>query len=48
MSEDMKAKIRRFVEDGFNKMDFDAFDEFYAQDCVRHVPPFQDMQGVEE
>lgn len=47
MSEEVKTKITRFVDEGFNKMDLAAFDEFYAHDCVRHVPPLQDMQGVE-
>jgi steroid delta-isomerase-like uncharacterized protein len=47
MTQEIKAKIERFVEEGFNKMDLAAFDEFYAPGCVRHVPPLPDMHGVE-
>lgn len=47
MSGEIKAKISGFIEEGFNKMNLEAFDEFYTQNCVRHVPPLPDMRGVE-
>ncbi len=47
MSEDLKAKHRRLIEEGWNKGDMDVLSEIYAANIVRHRPPYPDMVGLE-
>ena len=45
--EKLKATIRRVIDESWNKGNFDAFDELYDDDFVRHRPPFPDINGLE-
>lgn len=47
MSEDLKAKVNWFVEEGLNKISLQAFHEFYTQESVKHIPPQSDIEGLE-
>ena len=47
MMEEIKANIKRIIEEGYNKGNVDILDEMYAADSVRHRPPFQDIEGLE-
>jgi steroid delta-isomerase-like uncharacterized protein len=49
MSEENKAVVRRFFEEGFNKGDGSVFDELVAEGTVDHDPQnrFRDVTGPE-
>ena len=49
MSDETKALVRRFFEEGFNKGDGGVFDEVVADGTVDHDPqnPFPDAKGPE-
>jgi predicted ester cyclase len=46
--EDLKAKVRRLVEEGWNKGNMAAFDEICAANVVYHHPTFpqKDREGL--
>ena len=44
---ELEATIRRVIDETWNKGNFDAFDELYDKDFVRHRPPFPDVIGLE-
>ncbi len=44
MSEENKALLRRWVEEGFNKGNLALLDELYA-DCVYHSPATGELKG---
>ncbi len=45
--EELKATIRRVLDEAFNKGNLDVLDELYVADCVYHLPPFPDIKGLE-
>ncbi len=45
-TEDNKALIRRFIEEGWNQKNAAVFDELVAPDYVSHTPD-GDLQGLE-
>jgi predicted ester cyclase len=45
--EELKAKARRFIEEAWNKGNWDVFEEHVAADYVRHQPPYPDIVGRE-
>jgi predicted ester cyclase len=47
MSEELKSKFRRSIEEAWNKGNTDTWDEFFAADFVCHRPPFTDIKGLE-
>jgi len=47
MSEVLKNKLRRAIEETWNKGNTDAWDELYSADFVCHRPPFADIEGLE-
>ena len=47
MSEELKAKFRKAIEEGWNKGNLDAWDEFYAADYVHHRPPLEVFDSLE-
>ncbi len=47
MSEDLKAKARRYMEETYNKGNLDVLHEFCAASFVRHQPPAPDRVGIE-
>jgi steroid delta-isomerase-like uncharacterized protein len=44
MSEENKALLRRWIEEGYNKRNLALFDEFYA-DCVYYSPATGELRG---
>jgi predicted ester cyclase len=46
-TEELKAKIRRFMEESYNKGNLGVVDEDCVADFVYHTPPFPDFQGTE-
>lgn len=47
LSEERKAKIRRYIEEIWNKGNVGALDEFYATEVVRHHPPLPEIEGLD-
>lgn len=47
MSEDIKSKFRRVVDEAWNKGNLDRLDELHAAGYVEHRPPFPDVVGLE-
>jgi steroid delta-isomerase-like uncharacterized protein len=47
MSEDIKAKFRRVVEQAWNKGNLDTLDELHSPDYIEHNPPFPDVDGLD-
>jgi predicted ester cyclase len=47
MSEEIKATIRRLVEEAWHKGNLDVLDEVYDANFVFHRPPFPDIEGIE-
>lgn len=47
MSEEIKAKAKRVVEEAWNKGNLDVVGEVYAADVVYHRPPLADIEGIE-
>lgn len=47
MSEDIKAKFRRVVDDAWNKGNLDTLDELHSTNYVEHRPPFPDIVGLD-
>jgi predicted ester cyclase len=47
MSEELKNKFRRAIEEAWNNGNTDAWAEVYAADYVHHRPPFADIEGLE-
>ncbi len=47
MSEELKAKIRRVVDEAWNKGNVEVLTELYADNIVRHHPPYPDIVGLE-
>lgn len=45
MSEDFKAIAGRIIE-AMNKGNYDALDEYYAQDFILRQPPFPEIKGL--
>ena len=46
MSEDLKTKFQRIVDDAWNKGNLDALDELHTADYIEHHPPFPDVEGL--
>jgi steroid delta-isomerase-like uncharacterized protein len=46
-TEEMKTLVRRIIEEGWNKGNWDVFQEVVAPDFVRRQPPFPDIVGRE-
>lgn len=48
MSEELKAKIQRIIDEAWNKGNIDALDELYAANFVGHSasPSFPDIEGL--
>jgi len=44
---ELEATIRRVIDETWNKGNFDAFDELYYEEFVRHRPPFPDIHGLD-
>ncbi len=47
MSEELKAKMRRVIDEAWNKGNLDVLSELYAANYVRHRPPYPDIVGLE-
>ena len=47
MSENIKTKFRRVVDEAWNKGNLDALDELHTADYVEHRPPFPDVVGLD-
>ncbi len=47
MSEDIKAKFRRIVDEAWNKGNLDILDELHSTGYVEHRPPFPDVAGLD-
>jgi hypothetical protein len=47
---DLKATMRRVVEDGWNKGNLAVFDEYFAANIVSHHPtnPQKDLEGLKK
>ena len=45
--EQLKANIRRVLDETWNKGNLEVLDELYATNIVRHFPPFPDLKGIE-
>ena len=45
--EELKATIKRIIEEAWNNGNLDVLDELYAVDFVRHRPPFPDIEGLD-
>jgi predicted ester cyclase len=48
MSEELKTKLRRAIEEGWNKGNLDAWDEVYAADYVHNRPPLAVFRSLED
>lgn len=46
MSEQLRVKFHRFIEEVWNKGNLDVSDEVYAGDVVYHMPPFPEIEGL--
>ena len=47
MSEDLKTKFLRVVDEAWNKGNLDALDELHAPGYTEHHAPFPDVEGLE-
>ncbi len=47
MSEDIKAKFRRVVDEAWNKGNLDTLDELHSSGYVEHRPPLPDVTGLD-
>ena len=47
MSEDIKAKFRRVVDEAWNRGNLEALDELHSSGYVEHRPPFPDVAGLD-
>ena len=47
MSEELKARFRRALEEGWNKGNLDAWDEVYAADYIHYRPPLAVFESLE-
>jgi predicted ester cyclase len=47
MSEELKAKMCRLVDEAWNKGNLDVLSELLAVNYVRHQPPYPDVVGLE-
>lgn len=47
MSEDLKIKFRRIVDEAWNKGNLDVLDELHSADYIEHQPPFPDVKGLD-
>ena len=47
MSEDMKTKFLRVVNEAWNNGNLDALDELHAADYTEHHAPFPDVKGLD-
>jgi len=47
MSEDIKTKFHRVVDEAWNKGNLDALDELHSVDYIEHHAPFPDVEGLE-
>ena len=48
MVEEVRANLRRIIDEVFNKGNLDVMDEAYATNFVRHnLPPFPDIEGLQ-
>jgi predicted ester cyclase len=47
MSEDIKTKFLRVVDEAWNQRNLDTLDELHTADYIEHRPPFQDVIGLE-
>jgi len=43
---DLKMEFIRAIKDGWENGNLDAWDRFYAQDCLFHKPPFPDIDTL--
>ncbi len=48
MTKDQKVKFVKAIEEGWNRGNMDAWDEFYAPGLVHHRPPLADFNSLEE
>ena len=48
MSNELKAKIRRIIDEAWNKGNLNTLDELYAADYVGHNASFPDTEGLKE
>jgi len=46
-TEEQKAKVRRAIDEAFNKGNLNAMDEIVGSDIVFHQPPMPDVKGLE-
>ena len=47
MSEDLKTKFRRVVDEAWNQGNLDTLDELHGAGYVEHRPPFPDVVGLD-
>jgi predicted ester cyclase len=47
MSAELKAKIKRVIEEAWNQGKLDGLDEIFAPNYVHHRPPFAAFEGLE-
>lgn len=47
MTGERKAELLRIIDEAWNKGNLDAMDQLAAEDCVRHRPPFSDVEGLD-
>jgi len=47
MSEDIKTKFHRVVDEAWNKGNLDALDELHSVDYIEHHSPFPDVEGLD-
>lgn len=47
MSEDIKTKFLRVVDEAWNKGHLDALDELHSTDYIEHHAPFPDVEGLD-
>jgi steroid delta-isomerase-like uncharacterized protein len=47
MSEEIKTKFLRIVDEAWNKGNLDALDELHSTDYVEHHSPFPDVEGLD-
>ncbi len=50
MPEELKAKIMRLMEEGYNKGNLAVFDELVAPNCISHHPtnPQKDLESLKK
>lgn len=47
MSEDIKMKFRRVVDEAWNKGNLDTLDELHSNGYIEHHAPFPDVEGLD-